>query len=92
MESGIPDGNRQKATRKERMGQLKEKLKKLQAMESSAHRKARNGQLVALGIAVEELLKCGDDDFRKALIDKLQCSVKERNLDRVNAAIARIAT
>lgn len=94
MESDIPGMQRQKSRRKERMDQLREKLKKLQAMESSASRKARNGQLIAFGVFLEWYLGSIDSGERTNIetkaLDFFGGKNDERNLARFSDGLNRI--
>lgn len=76
--------------RLKRIAQLKAKIQKEEALFNHSLRKKRNGQLVVLGVLVEELYKSSDEAGRNQWREKAKERLKERNLDRALAAFSRL--
>jgi hypothetical protein len=57
---------------------------------NQSQRKERNGQLIALGVLVEEMFKSGDDTARQKWTDGAKKYLKDRNLSRAMAAFSRL--
>lgn len=78
--------------RKQRIAQLKARLQKEEARLNQGERKKRNGQLVALGVLVEQMFKVGDNAARQKWEDAAKKHLEGRNLERVLAAFKRLET
>lgn len=76
--------------RLEKIAQLRAKLQKEEALLNKTKRQERNGQLVALGVLVEEMYKNGDDNSRQKWEDNAKKYVTDRNLKRVLEAFCRL--
>lgn len=76
--------------RLEKIAQLRAKLQKEEALLNKTKRQKRNGQLVALGVLVEEMYKNGDDNSRQKWEDNAKKYVTDRNLKRVLEAFCRL--
>lgn len=74
---------------KKEVAELKARLQKKEARLNQRLRKERNGQLVALGVLAEIIYKAGGQGA-KLLKESAQASLKDRNLERVGAAFARL--
>lgn len=73
-----------------RIAKLKAKIQKEEALLNHSRRKKRDGQLVALGVLVEDIYKSSDAAGRNQWREKAKERLKERNLDRVLAAFSRL--
>lgn len=76
--------------RKLKIAQLKAQLQKEEAKLNQSQRKERNGQLIALGVLVEEMFKSGDETARQKWTDGAKKHLKDRNLSRALAAFFRL--
>jgi len=77
--------------RLQKIAQLKARLQKEEARLNQDKRKERNGQLIALGVLVEEMYKAEDESSRIKWTDGAKKHLKDRNLERVLAAFSRLA-
>lgn len=73
-----------------KISQLKAKLQKEQAKLTAVARKERNGQLIALGVLMEELYKHWDRTKRLEFASLAGKTLSGRNLDRVLGAFKRL--
>lgn len=76
--------------RKQKIAQLKARLQKEESRLNQSQRKERNGQLIALGVLVEEVFKAGDEAGRQKLIESAKKHLKDRNLTRAFAGFERL--
>lgn len=76
--------------RLKKIAQLKAQLQKEEARLNQDKRKERNGQLIALGVLVEEMYKSGDETARQKWIDGVKKHLKDRNLTRALAGFERL--
>lgn len=76
--------------RRQKIAQLKAQLQKEEAKLNQTQRKARNGQLVAFGVYVEEFFKAADPDAKKKLEESIKKHLKDRNLERALAGLVRL--
>lgn len=76
--------------RLQRIAQLKARLQKEEARLADSERKKRTGQLVALGIMVEEIFKSTDDAGKQRLIESAKKHLKDRNLQRSLEGFSRL--
>lgn len=76
--------------RLKKIAQLKAKLQKEEALLNNSRRKERNGQLVVLGVLVEELYTSGDQGERHQWREKVKKHLQDRNLSRALAAFDRL--
>lgn len=74
---------------KKELSELRSKLQKKEALYNKMLRKERDGQLVALGVLAEMIYKAGGQGA-KVLKEAAQANLKDRNLERVTAAFARL--
>lgn len=79
-----------KDKRLKKIASLKARLQKEEALFNHSRRKERNGQLVVLGVLVEELYKSSDEAERGKWREKAKECLRERNLDRALAAFFRL--
>ena len=79
-----------KKKRIQRIEQLKAKLQKEQAKLSASKRKERDGQLISFGVYIEEFFKSSNEDARKRLGESIKTHLKDRNLERAQAALKRL--
>ncbi len=73
-----------------KINQLKARLQKEQAKLTAVARKERNGQLIALGVLMEELYKHWDRTKRLEFASLAGKTLSGRNLDRVLGAFKRL--
>ena len=78
--------------RTERIAELKAKLQREQARQNSEIRKERNGQLISLGVYMEEAFKKGNDERRKKIIEDVENNLTGRNLERALKAFERLSS
>lgn len=78
--------------RAERIAQLKAQLQKEQSRQNTEIRKERNGQLIALGVYMEEAFKKGNEDKRKKIIEDVENNLTGRNLERALKAFKRLSS
>lgn len=76
--------------RRKKIAQLRAQLQKEEARLSKDKRKDRNGQLIALGVLVEEIFKTGDEAERQKLIESAKKHLKDRNLMRAFSGFERL--
>lgn len=76
--------------RRNKIAQLKAQLQKEEARLNQDKRKERNGQLIALGVLVEEMYKSGDETARQKWLDGAKKHLKDRNLTRALAGFERL--
>ena len=74
---------------KKELAELRSKLQKKEALYHKRLRKERDGQLIALGVLAEMIYKAGGQGA-KVLKEAAQANLKDRNLERVTAAFARL--
>lgn len=79
-------------TREEKIAALKARLTKELSRQKTDERKERNGQLMAMGIIIEELYKHGDNHAKqiKRLIEENRQGFDSRNVERSLAMFSRI--
>ena len=87
-ETKLPESTAEKRT--QRIAQLRAKLQKEEALLNKSRREERNGQLVALGVLVEEMYKSGDESTRQKWEDNAKKHLVDRNLKRVFDAFERL--
>lgn len=81
---------KKKETREEKIARLKAQLQKEEYRLKEDSRKERNGQLVALGVLVEQMFKVGDNASRQKWEEGAKKHLEGRNLERVLAAFERL--
>lgn len=79
-----------KDKRIKKIAQLKAKLQKEEALLNKNKRQERNGQLIALGILVEEMYKKSDESSRQKWAENAKNNLADRNLERVLKAFERL--
>lgn len=76
--------------RQQKIAQLKAQLQREEALLRKNQRKERDGQLIVMGVLVEELFKEASEIERARWIEKAKQKFKDRNLTRALAFFERL--